>query len=72
MTPIPRWLKENSYRVLRLSANVTATDAHKAASSMRKMALLGVNNSSDSDFPALGPLLLLSELFGIVFQRYLA
>ena len=55
MTTLPRWLQENSYRVLRLSANVTATDAHKAASSMRKMAALGVNNVSVSDFPALGP-----------------
>jgi hypothetical protein len=55
MMPIPRWLQENSYRALRLSANVSASDVHKAASSMRKMALLGVNNASDSDFPALGP-----------------
>ena len=54
MTPIPRWLQENSFRVLRLSANVTAIDAQKAASSMRKMALLGVSNVSGSDFPALG------------------
>ena len=55
MTPIPRWLQENSYRVLRLSATVSATDAHKAVFSMRKMVLLGVNNTCESDFPALGP-----------------
>jgi hypothetical protein len=55
MMPIPRWLQENLYRVLRLSANVSATDAHKAASAMRKMALLGVSNTSESDFLTLGP-----------------
>lgn len=55
MMPIPRWLQENSYRVLGLSANITATDAHKAASAMRKLTLLGVSDTSESDFPALGP-----------------
>ena len=52
--PIPQWLRENPYRVLRLSANASSGDAHRAASAMRKFALLGLENASDVDVPSLG------------------
>jgi hypothetical protein len=52
--PIPQWLQANPYRVLRLSANASSGDAHKSASAMRKLALLGMENASEVDIPSLG------------------
>ena len=52
----PNWLLENPFRVLRLSANATSADAHKAASTMRRMALLNAATLTESDLPSLGPL----------------
>ncbi len=52
--PIPGWLQANPYRVLRLSANASSSDAHKAASAMRKLAQLGIENTSEADIPSLG------------------
>jgi hypothetical protein len=50
------WLIENPYRVLRLSANATAMDAHRSAASLRRMAVLNVVTTTEADFPSLGPL----------------
>jgi hypothetical protein len=52
----PNWLLENPFRSLRLSANATSADAHKAASAMRRMAVLTAATLTESGFPALGPL----------------
>src|ERR1700733_10635484 len=52
--PTPPWLQANPYRVLRLSANASSGDAHKAASAMRKLTLLGIANTSEVDIPSLG------------------
>src|SRR5260370_17858964 len=52
--PIPQWLQANPYRVLRLSANASSGDAHKAASAMRNVAVWGIVNPSEVDLPSLG------------------
>lgn len=52
--PISQWLQSNPYRILRLSANASSDEVHKAASAMRKLALLDIENSSEVDFPSLG------------------
>jgi hypothetical protein len=52
----PNWLLENPFRILRLSANATSADAHKAASTMRRMAVLNAATLTESDLPSLGPL----------------
>jgi hypothetical protein len=50
-----RW-QSNPYRVLRLSASASASDIHKAAAAMRRLALLGVAETAAADMPRLGPL----------------
>lgn len=52
----PTWLLENSYRVLRLSVNASSADAHKAASTMRRMVVLNAATTTEADLPELGPL----------------
>lgn len=54
--PVPRWLQTNPYRILRLSANASMGDAHKAASAMRRRAVLGMTDVLEADIPSLGPL----------------
>lgn len=52
--PVPQWLQTNPYRTLRLSANSSIADAHKAASAMRRMTILRVANIVEADIPSLG------------------
>ena len=47
-------LKTNAYRVLRLSANATLSEIHKAAAGMRRAALLGLVGPTEGDMPVLG------------------
>jgi len=51
---VPDRLKTNAYRVLRLSADATLSEIHKAAGSMRRAVSLGVANTSEADMPVLG------------------
>ena len=51
---IPQWLQTNPYRILRLPASASITDAHKAASAMRRMAVLELLNTIEVDVPSLG------------------
>ena len=51
---VPDSLKTNAFRVLRLSANATASEIHKAAASMRRDAALGVADTTVADVPDLG------------------
>lgn len=51
---VPDRLKTNAFRVLRLSADATLSEIHKAAGSMRRAVLLGVANTTDADIPVLG------------------
>jgi len=51
---IPETLQKNSYRILRLSANATLSEIHKAAADMRRSATLGLARTIDADVPALG------------------
>ncbi|MGB8681758.1 MAG: hypothetical protein WCD12_02640 [Candidatus Binatus sp.] len=50
----PDSLKTNAYRILRLSANATASEVHKAAARMRREAALGVTDTTAADIPHLG------------------
>lgn len=51
---VPDRLKTNAYRVLRLSADATLSEIHKAAASMRRAALLGLADTTEADMPLLG------------------
>jgi hypothetical protein len=52
--PVPQWLYANPYRILRLSASASLRDAHEAASSMRRLAILAIADASAADIPSLG------------------
>jgi hypothetical protein len=51
---VPDSFRTNAYRVLRLSADATLSEIHKAAGSMRRAVLLGVANTTDADILLLG------------------
>jgi hypothetical protein len=51
---VPDRLKTNAYRVLRLSADATLSEIHKAAASMRRAASLGLTDTTEADMPLLG------------------
>jgi len=51
---VPDRLKTNAYRVLRLSANATLSEIHKAAAGMRRAATLGLVGTTEADIPVLG------------------
>ena len=51
---MPDRLKTNAFRVLRLSADASLSEIHKAAGSMRRAVLLGVANATEADMPLLG------------------
>jgi hypothetical protein len=51
---VPDRLKTNAYRVLRLSANATASETHMAAASLRRTAALGLTGTTAADLPQLG------------------
>ena len=51
---VPDWLKTNAYRVLRIPAGVSLSEVHKAATSMRRAALLGAVRATEADIPVLG------------------
>lgn len=48
------WIQSNPLRILRLSANVTATEIHKAAASMRRAAKLRAVELNADDVPSFG------------------
>jgi hypothetical protein len=54
MVKADRWAA-NAYRVLRLSADASAAEVHKAAAAMRRMMSLGLDELSEADLPFLGP-----------------
>ena len=51
---VPDRLKANAFRVLRLSADATLSDVHRAAGELRRAALLEANTATEADVPALG------------------
>jgi len=51
---VPDGLKTNAYRVLRLSANATLSEIHRAADSLRRTAKLGLAGTNEADNPLLG------------------
>ena len=51
---VPDRLKTNAFRVLRLSADATLSEIHKAAGSMRRAVSLGIANMTEADMPLLG------------------
>ena len=51
---VPDRLKTNAHRVLRLSAEATLSEIHKAAGSMRRAASLGLADTTEADMPLLG------------------
>jgi hypothetical protein len=51
---VPDRLKTNAYRVLRLPADATVSEIHKAAGSMRRAVSLGVATTTEGDMPLLG------------------
>jgi hypothetical protein len=51
---VPDRLKTNAFRVLRLSADATVSEIHKAAGSMRRAVSLGVATTTEADMPLLG------------------
>ena len=51
---VPNRLKTNAFRVLRLSADATLSEIHKAAGSMRRAVSLDVANTTEGDIPLLG------------------
>ena len=51
---MPDILKTNAFRTLRLSANATSSEIHKAAASMRRDAALGIADTTAADIPDLG------------------
>ena len=48
---VPERLKTNAYRILRLSANATASEINKAVASMRRAAALGFAVTTAADMP---------------------
>lgn len=48
------WIQSNPLRILRLSANATATEIHKAAASMRRAAKLQAVELNADDVPSFG------------------
>ncbi len=53
---VPTRLKTNAFRALRLSADATLSEIHKAAGGMRRAVSLGVANTIETDIPMLGEL----------------
>jgi len=53
---VPDRFKTNPYRVLRLSADATLSQIHKAAAGMRRAAALGIAGTIEADVPLLGEL----------------
>ena len=53
---VPTRLKNNAFRALRLSADATLSEIHKAAGGMRRAVSLGVANTIETDMPMLGEL----------------
>jgi hypothetical protein len=53
---VPESIQANPFRVLRLSANATATEIHKAAAGMRRAAMLRAVEPNAEDIPSLGAL----------------
>lgn len=51
---VPDRLKTNAFRILRLSADATPSEIHKAAGTIRRTASLGVAVSSEADIRLLG------------------
>jgi hypothetical protein len=51
---VPDYLRSNSYRVLRLSANSNYSEIHKASASMKRAAKLGLASTTEADMPLLG------------------
>jgi hypothetical protein len=51
---VPDHLKSNAYRVLRISANSTNSEIHKASASIRRAAKLGLVSTTEADMPLLG------------------
>jgi hypothetical protein len=51
---VPDRLKTNTFRVLRLSADATLSEIHKAAGAMRRAASLGLADTTEADMPLLG------------------
>ena len=51
---VPDRLKTNAFRVLRLSAEATLSEIHKAAGSMRRAASLGIADTTEADLPVFG------------------
>lgn len=51
---VPDRLKTNAFRVLRLSADASLSEMHKAAGNMRRAVMLGVVNTTEADMPSLG------------------
>jgi hypothetical protein len=51
---VPDHLKSNAYRVLRVSANSTNSEIHKASASMKRAAKLGLVSTTEADMPLLG------------------
>jgi hypothetical protein len=53
---LPDGLSTNAYRILRLSANASSSDVHKAAERVRSASALGLPPANDVDVNLLGPL----------------
>lgn len=51
---VPDTLKSNAFRVLRVSADATLSDIHKAAGAMRRANALGLVTTTEADLPLLG------------------
>ena len=51
---VPNRLRSNAFRVLRVSADATLSEIHKAAGSMRRAVSLGLMFTSEADVPLLG------------------
>src|SRR6266436_5143949 len=51
---VPDKFKTNAYRVLRLSANATLSEIHKAGAGMRRAVALGFADATKDDIPLLG------------------
>jgi len=51
---VPDMMTTNAYRALGLSGNATASEIHKAAASLRRVAVLGLAGTTAADLPQLG------------------
>lgn len=51
---VPDTLKSNAFRVLRVSADATLSEIHKAAGAMRRAVALGLASTIEVDVPVLG------------------